>query len=76
NDLSEEEIQARLTVVRRKYNDVFVTGIDASVASLRARGELEDELSKRAIAQIEARRNAGEITEDQALRQTAGEDLA
>lgn len=74
--LTEEEIQKRLSVIRRKYNDVFVTGVDASITSLRKRGELEDALSQRALAQIQAQRDAGEITEDEALRRVAAVDLA
>jgi len=76
NGVSDAQIQERLTVIRRKYNDVFVTGIDASITSLRKRGELEDALSQRALAQIQAQRDAGEITEDEALRRSAAVGLA
>ncbi|QYG01885.1 phage tail length tape measure family protein [Massilia sp. NP310] len=76
NGLSVEEIQDRQAVVRRKYNDVFLAGIDASMTALRNRGELEDVLAQRALAQIQAQRAAGEITEDEALRQVASQELA
>lgn len=74
--LSDAEIQDRLLVIRRKYNDVYAAGIDASVTSLRKRGEIEDVLNQRALALIQAKRDAGEITEEEALRRTAAADLA
>ena len=76
NGLDEAEIQGRLEVIRRKYNDVFVAGIDSSMTALRKRGELEDVLSQRALAQVQAQRDAGDITEDDALRRTAALQLA
>ncbi len=69
-------IDKQLMAIRREYNDVFVMGIDASITALRKRGEVEDELSQRALMQIQAQRDAGEITEDDALRQIASKDLA
>ena len=69
-------IDKQLMAIRREYNDVFVAGIDASMTALRKRGELEDVLSQRALAQIKAQRDAGLITEDEALRQTASQELA
>jgi len=72
----EEEIQKRLSAIRREYNDVYVAGIDSSLAALRKRGEVEDALSKRALDRIEAQRDAGMISEEDALRQTAAQQLA
>ena len=72
----EEEIQKRLSAIRREYNDVYVAGIDNSLAALRKRGEVEDALSKRALDRIEAQRDAGLISEEDALRQTAKQQLA
>lgn len=69
-------IDKQLMAIRREYNDVFLAGIDASMTALRKRGELEDVLSQRALASIQAQRAAGEITEDDALRKTASEELA
>ena len=69
-------IDKQLMAIRREYNDVFIAGIDSSMTALRKRGELEDVLSQRAIAQIQAQRAAGEITEDAALRAVAGKELA
>ncbi|MDN4060344.1 phage tail length tape measure family protein [Massilia sp. YIM B02769] len=69
-------IDKQLLAIRREYNDVFVLGIDTSITALRKRGELEETLSQRALAQIQAKRDAGEITEDDALRQTAAVQLA
>lgn len=69
-------IDKQLMAIRREYNDVFVAGIEASVTALRKRGELEDVLSQRALAQVKAQRDAGEITEDEALRKTAALELA
>lgn len=74
--IPQAEIDRQLLAIRREYNDVFVMGIDTSITALRKRGEVEDELSRRALAQIQARRDAGEITEDEALRQIARKDLA
>jgi|GEM_PF-1056782 len=74
--VKEEILQNQLLAIRRKYNDVFVAGIDASMTALRKRGELEDVLAQRALAQIQAQRAAGEISEDEALRQTANRELA
>jgi len=68
-------IDKQLMAIRREYNDVFVMGIDASITALRKRGEVEDALAQRALAQIQAQRDAGEITEDQALRRAADEEL-
>ena len=76
NNLSDAEIQDRLMVVRRKYNDVLVDGIDRSLTALRKRGELEEVLSQRSLAQIEAQRAAGSITDEEAIRRTAAEQLA
>jgi hypothetical protein len=76
NGLQESEIQNRLAVVRRKYNDVYVAGIDNSLAALRKRGEVEDALSQRALDRIQAQRDAGSISEEDALRQTAAQQLA
>jgi hypothetical protein len=72
----EEEIQKRLSAIRREYNDVYVAGIDNSLAALRKRGEVEDALSKRALDRIQAQRDAGSISEEDALRQTATQQLA
>ena len=69
-------IDKQLSAIRREYNDVFVAGIDASMTALRKRGELEDVLSQRALAQIEAQRKAGAISEDEAIRQAASRQLA
>jgi len=73
---SEEAIQDRLKVIRREYNDVYVAGIDNSITALRKRGEVEDLLSQRALDQIQAQRDAGLISEEDALRQTATKQLA
>ncbi|MFC3457264.1 MULTISPECIES: phage tail length tape measure family protein [Massilia] len=70
------DIDKQLLAIRREYNDVYVAGIDASITSLRKRGELQDELSRRELAQIQAKRDAGLITEDESLRQIANVDLA
>jgi hypothetical protein len=70
------DIDKQLMAIRREYNDVYVAGIDASMTSLRKRGEVEEVLAQRALAQIQAQRDAGEITEDEALRRTAATDLA
>ena len=69
-------IDKQLLAIRREYNDVFVLGIDTSITALRKRGELEDVLGQRALAQIQAQRDAGEITEDEALRRIASKELA
>ncbi|MDY0961733.1 phage tail length tape measure family protein [Massilia sp. CFBP9026] len=74
--VNEEILQNQLLAIRRKYNDVFVAGIDAGMTALRKRGELEDVLSQRALANIKAQRDAGAISEDAAIRQTADEELA
>ena len=74
--VNEEILQNQLLAIRRKYNDVFVAGIDASMTALRKRGELEEVLSQRALAQIQAQRDAGDISEDEAIRQRAAEELA
>ena len=74
--IDQTDIDKQLMAIRREYNDVFIAGIDASMTALRKRGELEDVLSQRALADIQARRAAGEITEDEALRQAAATDLA
>lgn len=76
NGLKDEEIQDRLMVIRRKYNDVYVDGIDRSLTALRRRGELEDVISQRALARIDAEREAGTLTQEEALRQTAAQQLA
>lgn len=75
NNLKDAEIQDRLMVIRRKYNDVYVAGIDQSITALRRRGELENSMSQRAVAQIEAQRGAGLITEEEAIRRTAAKEL-
>lgn len=69
-------IDKQLLAIRREYNDVFVMGIDASITSLRKRGEIQDELSRRELMQIQAKRDAGVITEDESLRRIANVDLA
>lgn len=74
--INQSDIDKQLTAIRREYNDVFVAGIDASMTALRKRGELEDVLSQRALASIQAQRAAGEITEDDAIRKTAAQELA
>jgi len=73
---TEEAIQSRLKVIRREYNDVYVAGIDNTITALRKRGEVEDALSQRALDQIQAQRDAGLISEEDALRQTAAKQLA
>jgi hypothetical protein len=73
---SEEAIQDRLKVIRREYNDVYVAGIDSSITALRKRGEVEDALSQRALDRIQAQRDAGSISEEDAIRQTAAQQLA
>jgi len=73
---SEEAIQDHLKVIRREYNDVYVAGIDNSITALRKRGEVEDALSRRALNNIQAQRDAGLISEEDALRQTAAKQLA
>lgn len=75
NGLSEEEIQSRLTVVRRKYNDVYVQGVDTSITALRRRAEIEDERDKRALAMIESQRSLGTISDDDAINRTATVEL-
>ncbi|MGG7603553.1 phage tail length tape measure family protein [Massilia sp. BKSP1R2A-1] len=76
NNLDEAVIRDRLMVIRRRYNDVYVEGIDRSLTALRRRGEVEDELRQRAMARIEAEREAGSITQEDALRQVAAQQLA
>lgn len=71
NNLDDEAIQNRLMVIRRKYNDVFVDGIDRSITALRRRGDIEEVISQRALAQIEAQRDAGMISEEEAIRRVA-----
>lgn len=74
--IPQADIDRQKLAILREYNDVYVMGIDASITGLRKRGELQDELSRRELMQIQAKRDAGEITEDAALRQAADEDLA
>lgn len=74
--IPQAEIDQQKLAILREYNDVYVMGIDASITGLRKRGEVQDELSRRELMQIQAKRDAGEITEDAALRQAADEDLA
>jgi len=71
NGLSEEEIQTRLTVVRRKYNDVYTSGIETSITALRNRAEVESVLDQRALARLQAQRAVGTISEDDAIAKTA-----
>lgn len=75
NGLKEEEIQDRILVIRRKYNDVYTTGIETSIAALRRRADIENEVDQRKLAQIAAQQAAGSLTEDEAIRRTAEIEL-
>lgn len=74
--LAEAEIQDRLVVVRRKYNDIYVQGIDTSITALRRRAEVEAAGDQRALARVEAKRGLGMISDDEAINQTAEIELA
>jgi len=76
NGLSEEEIQNRLLVIRRKYNDVYTAGIEASITALRRRDEIEGIRDQRALDLIAAKRALGSISEDDAIKSTAQVQLA
>ncbi|MBD8531578.1 MULTISPECIES: phage tail length tape measure family protein [unclassified Massilia] len=76
NGLSEEEIQTRLLVVRRKYNDVYTAGIDTSITALRNRAEIENTLDQRALARLQAQRSLGAISEDDAITKTAAIEVS
>jgi lambda family phage tail tape measure protein len=75
NGLSEEEIQNRLLVIQRKYNDVATTGIDTRLTALRRQAEVESVIDQRKLAAIAAQRGAGAITEDEAISQAAKIEL-
>lgn len=76
NGLSEAEIQTRLAVVRKKYNDIYVDGVDSQIAALNRRSAVEDMINKRAVDNISFQRSAGMINEQQAIEQTTQIELA
>lgn len=71
NGLKEEEINNRILVIRRRYNDVLNTGIDTAITKLQRRGELEALIDERTLAQIQAQRDLGIISEDDAINSAA-----
>lgn len=73
--LTQKEIQTQLAVVQRKYNDVYVEGIDSSIEALRRRAALEDVLAKRSVSEISAARSSGTLGEAAAIEATAAVEL-
>ncbi len=69
--LSSGEIEKRVGEVRRKYADIFNDGIDSNIEALKRRAAVEDVLNKRALAQVQANRALGSITESEAIKQTS-----
>jgi lambda family phage tail tape measure protein len=72
--ISDIEITERMTAVRKKYSDVINQGIDANIEKLKQRAAIEDAMTQRAVGRIGIKRDAGDLTEVQAIRQAADEE--
>lgn len=74
---SQEDIDARISGVRRKYADIFNDGIDSNIEALKRRAAVEDVLTQRTIARIAANLALGGTREEDAINATAdAEDKA
>lgn len=71
---TETEIDDALIGVRKKYSDVINLGIDSNIEKLKQRAALEDAMSQRALDRIGIKRDAGDLTDAQAVQQAAAEE--
>jgi len=68
-------VERRVAEIRKSYSDLYNAGIDSNIAALKRRDEVEDLLAQRRIARIATQRNVGDISEDEAIKATAREEL-
>jgi phage-related minor tail protein len=75
-NLSSEEIEKRVTDIRKSYADIFNAGIDSNIAAMKRRDQVADVIEQRELARIAAARAAGGMTDEEAINATARAELA
>lgn len=68
---SDEQINTAKLAVRRKYSDVVNKGVDSNIEALKRRQGVEDALTQRIIARINATKGLGATGEEEAIRAIA-----
>ncbi|GAB3416627.1 phage tail length tape measure family protein [Massilia agilis] len=74
--LSQADIEKRLADIRKAYSDIFNDQIDARIAKLQRLDQVQDVLTQRELARVAARKALGDISEADAINQTAAAELA
>lgn len=73
--LSQEQIDKRLADIRKSYSDIFNDQVDARIAKLQRLDQVQDVLSQRELARIASEKTLGNISEIDAINQTADAEL-
>jgi phage-related minor tail protein len=74
--LSQADIDKRVSDIRKSYADIFNAGIESNIAALKRRDAVADVLTQREVARIAAERAAGSMVEDDSINATANEEIA